>query len=55
MTKYQRAPFFSEHRVFIIVMDVVIRELKERLLWELLYADNLLLVATSKMGLKDKI
>jgi hypothetical protein len=41
--------------LFIIVMDAVTRELKEGLPWELLYADDLVLVPTSERELKEKI
>ena len=39
----------------VIVMDVVSRELREGLPWELLYADDLVLMADSEEALKEKI
>lgn len=41
--------------LFIIVMDVVTREVREGLPWELLYADDLVLVAESEEELKEKL
>lgn len=41
--------------LFIIVMDVVTREIRAGLPWELLYADDLVLVAESEDELKDKL
>jgi hypothetical protein len=41
--------------LFIIVMDVLTRELKEGLPWEFMYADDPVLVATSERELKEKI
>ena len=41
--------------LFIAVMEVVTREVKEGLPWELLYADDLVLVAQSKEELREKV
>lgn len=41
--------------LFVIVMDVVTREVREGLPWELLYADDLVLMANSEVELKEKI
>jgi hypothetical protein len=41
--------------LFIIVMDVIGRETREGLPWELLYADDLVLIAKSEKELKRKI
>ena len=41
--------------LFIIVMDVVTREIREGLPWELLYADDLVLIAESEDELKQKL
>ncbi|XP_065319053.1 uncharacterized protein LOC135927041 [Gordionus sp. m RMFG-2023] len=40
--------------LFILVMDVVTREMREGLPWELLYADDLVLMANSEEELRDK-
>jgi hypothetical protein len=36
-------------------MDVITKEIREGLPWEILYADDLVLIATSMEELKDKI
>jgi len=41
--------------LFALVMDVVSREAREGLPWELLYADDLVLIATSEEELKRKL
>ena len=41
--------------LFIIVMDVISKNIKEGLPWELLYADDLVLVAFSEQELRRKI
>ena len=41
--------------LFAVVMDVVTREAREGLPWELLYADDLVLVAPSKEDLQRKV
>ncbi|XP_065321380.1 uncharacterized protein LOC135928844 [Gordionus sp. m RMFG-2023] len=40
--------------LFILVMDVVAKEMREGLPWELLYADDLVLMANSEEELKVK-
>ena len=40
---------------FVAVMEVVTRGVKEGLPWELLYADDLVLVAQSKEELREKV
>ena len=40
--------------LFVAVMEVVTRGVKEGLPWELLYADDLVLVAQSKEELREK-
>ena len=42
-------------RVLVAVMEVVTRGVKEGLPWELLYADDLVLVAQSKEELREKV
>jgi Reverse transcriptase (RNA-dependent DNA polymerase) len=41
--------------LFIIVMEVVGREITGGLPWELLYADDLVLLAESEVDLKEKL
>ena len=41
--------------LFIIVMEVVSREIRGDLPWELLYADDLVLLAESEVDLKEKL
>ncbi|XP_065315796.1 uncharacterized protein LOC135924631 [Gordionus sp. m RMFG-2023] len=41
--------------LFILVMDVVAREMREGLPWEILYADDLVLMANSEGELRDKV
>ena len=41
--------------LFIIVMEVVSREIRGGLPWELLYADDLVLLAESEVDLKEKL
>ena len=41
--------------LFTIMMDVVTKEVRAGLLWELLYADALVLVATAREGLCRKL
>ena len=41
--------------LFVIVMEVVTREVREGLPWELLYADDVVLMAKSEAELKEKI
>ena len=41
--------------LFVAVMEVVTRGVKEGLPWELLYADDLVLVAQSKEELREKL
>ncbi|XP_065325211.1 uncharacterized protein LOC135931830 [Gordionus sp. m RMFG-2023] len=41
--------------LFILVIDVVAREMREGLPWELLYADDLVLMAHNEEELRDKI
>ena len=41
--------------LFVAVMEVVTRGVKEGLPWELLYADDLVLVAQSKEELREKV
>jgi len=41
--------------LFVIVMEMVTRELRDGLPWELLYADDLVLMAESIEELKDRI
>ena len=41
--------------LFISVMEVITREARTGLPWELLYADDLVLIAKSKEELKEKI
>src|SRR5271163_617311 len=41
--------------LFIAVMEVITREARSGLPWELLYADDLVLIARSEEELKDKI
>jgi hypothetical protein len=41
--------------LFVIVMDIVSKALQEGLPWELLYADDLVLMAESLQQLKDKL
>ena len=41
--------------LFAVVMDVVTREAREGLPWELLYADDLVIVATSREELQRKV
>ena len=40
--------------LFIIVMDVITREIQDGLPWELLYADDIVLMADSEDELKVK-
>jgi hypothetical protein len=40
--------------LFIVVMDVIVKEIREGLPWEVLYADDLVQIATSMEELKDK-
>ena len=41
--------------LFVAVMEVVTRRVKEGLPWELLYADDLVLVVQSKEELREKV
>ena len=41
--------------LFVIVMDIISRGLREELPWELLYADDLVLMADSEEGVKEKL
>ena len=41
--------------LFVAVMEVVTRRVKEGLPWELLYADDLVLMAQSKEELREKV
>ncbi|CAK9296894.1 unnamed protein product [Gordionus sp. m RMFG-2023] len=41
--------------LFILVMDVVAREMREGLPWEILYADDLVLMANSEGEFRDKV
>ena len=41
--------------LFIIVMDVIYKEIREGLPWELLYADDLVLIAESEQELVAKM
>ena len=41
--------------LFVVVMEVRARRVKEGLPWELLYADDLMLIAESMDGLKEKM
>src|SRR5260221_12322125 len=41
--------------LFVIVMDIVSKELREGLPWELLYADDLVLMAESEEELREKL
>src|SRR5260221_12313405 len=41
--------------LFVIVMDMVSKELREGLPWELLYADDLVLMAESENELREKL
>jgi hypothetical protein len=41
--------------LFIIVMDVITKEIHEGLPWEILYADDVVLIATCMEELKDKM
>ena len=41
--------------LFIIVMDVISREIRGGLPWELLYADDLILMAESEEELRQKV
>ena len=41
--------------LFVIVMDIISRGLREGLPWELLYADDLVLMADSEEGVKEKL
>ena len=41
--------------LFAVVMDVVTREATEGLPWELLYADDLMVIAPSKEDLQKKV
>ena len=41
--------------LFVSVMEVVTRGIKEGLPWELLYADDLVLVAQSKEELRERV
>jgi hypothetical protein len=41
--------------LFIVVMYVIAEQIREGLPWEVLYADDLVLIATSLEELKDKI
>jgi len=41
--------------LFVVVMEVLARRVKEGLPWELLYADDLVLIAESMDGLKEKM
>ena len=41
--------------LFVAVMEVVTRKVREGLLWELLYADDLVLVAQSIEKLREKV
>ena len=41
--------------LFVAVMDVVTREAREGLSWELLYADDLVVTAPSKEDLQRKV
>ena len=46
---------YSVHYFFVAVMEVVTRGVKEGLPWELLYADDLVLVAQSKEELRERV
>ena len=41
--------------LFVVVMEVLMQDVREGLLWELLYADNLVLMAESIEELKWKV
>ncbi|MBJ5486870.1 hypothetical protein JGG36_24070 [Salmonella enterica subsp. enterica serovar Meleagridis] len=41
--------------LFVIVMDVITKEVREGLPWEVLYADDLVLVAESEEKLKVRV
>jgi hypothetical protein len=41
--------------LFIVVTDVITKEIREGLPWEILYADDLVLIVMSMEELKDKI